>query len=153
MFEDSQESEANLIPAARAGDAEAMYQLGLILEDQGKLGESAKWLKEASASGKADATFHIARYLHEHAREDLPQNWFEKAEEQGSQEAKDYPRSRHFDASGSLIVEALSDEEIVSIREEIQTYISVKLEKWELEYGPLTFLELSKLALKNKNPS
>jgi hypothetical protein len=87
--------------AAESGDAQAMYDLGLVLEDQDDFRGSAKWMARASGLGMAKASFHVARYLHEHGRENLAESWFEKAIEQGSKEARAYDRSQLFDEEGA----------------------------------------------------
>ena len=139
------QGEEELLAAADSGDLQAMYDLGLLNEAEGDLQASAKWMAQASNGGMAAASFHVARYLHEHNREELADSWFEKAIEQGSQDAREYPRNRHFDEDGALKLDELLESDVVTIRDEIQNFVSSKLAEWQATYGPLEALEQSEL--------
>ena len=109
MANQDDKSEKALKTAAESGDTQAMYDLGLILEQRGELNESAQWMSRASESGLAKASFHVARFLFENGREDLSEEWFEKAVKQGSEEALDYqknnssqPETSEVDSYGEL---------------------------------------------------
>ena len=99
MANKNDKSHKSLEAAAEAGDAQAMYDLGLILEERGDLQESGKWMSRASGAGLARATFHVARFLFENDREALSEEWFEKAIQQGSQEALAYEKQTYDELS------------------------------------------------------
>ena len=69
--------------AAEADDPEAMFYLGLILDDQGHVAESGTWLERAARAGAAPAMGRYALYLAEQGDHEAAREWGTKARDAG----------------------------------------------------------------------
>ena len=65
--------------AAAAGNAAAMVDLGVLLDEQGKAGEAEEWFRKAAAAGDTRAMVNLGVLLDEQGKAGEAEEWYRKA--------------------------------------------------------------------------
>jgi Tetratricopeptide repeat len=65
--------------AAQAGDHDAEYNLGVLLNQRGGVEEAEPWWRKAAAAGHPSAAFHLGILLNQHGRPEEAEPWWRKA--------------------------------------------------------------------------
>jgi TPR repeat protein len=76
-------SEEKLLKLAKAGDADAKYQLGILSEDAGKIDIAKRWYNDAVASGSAAAMNALGLLAHAEGDLEIAKDWYVKAVNNG----------------------------------------------------------------------
>jgi tetratricopeptide (TPR) repeat protein len=73
---------------AEVGNADAMYNLGVLLEGRGQGSEAAKWYWRAARTGDVDAMFNLAGVLEDLGKAAEATEWYSRAAEAGDVDAR-----------------------------------------------------------------
>ena len=69
--------------AADGGYTGAMYNLGVLLGQEGRHDEAEEWYRKAAKAGDTDAMTNLGILLHEQGKDDQAEEWFREAAEAG----------------------------------------------------------------------
>ena len=69
--------------AAEAGDSEAMFTLGVLLDDRGESGQAETWWRRAAEAGHSGAMFNLGVLLDDRGESGEAETWFRRAAEAG----------------------------------------------------------------------
>jgi TPR repeat protein len=70
--------------AAAAGITDAMSNLGVLLQDQGKHDEAEQWYRKAGDAENTNAMYNLGVLLGDHGKQDEAEQWYRKAAEAGN---------------------------------------------------------------------
>lgn len=99
-------AERYYVDAANAGDAEAMYYLGLQYGHDSRFGldeeKSLYWLKRAVSAGKIEAIYHIALTIHMHGDAEMAFQWAQNGASRGDVRCKQFLADNYYAIATSV---------------------------------------------------
>lgn len=82
------EAEEHYQRRAEAGDTDAMYNLGVLLEGRDRRFQATKWYRRAADAGDVDAMFNLAGALESLGKPGEARDWYRRAAEAGDVDAR-----------------------------------------------------------------
>ena len=73
--------------AARKGNTDAMYNLGVLYANEGDKEKAKKWYEKAASKGNTDAMYNLGILYYEEGDKEKAKEWFEKAASKGNTDA------------------------------------------------------------------